>query len=76
MESEEYIDWKNRALKDEARLQKLEAKVKELKKLTHDKTVVLEQRTKIDTRTNILRASIGINTGLIAGLIVHFLTSC
>lgn len=37
---------------------------------------LLEQRQKIDTRTNILRVSIGINCGLVAGLLVHFLGAC
>ena len=43
--------------------------------LTDDR-VLLEQRQKIDTRTNILRASIGLNVGLVAGLLVHFLARC
>ena len=41
-----------------------------------EKSVLVEQRAKIDTRTNILRASIGLNCGLIAGLLVHFLARC
>lgn len=38
--------------------------------------ILVEQRAKIDVRTNILRVSIGINCGLVAGLIVHFLANC
>lgn len=44
--------------------------------MTDDKSVIVEQRAKIDVRTNLLRVSIGINTGLIAGLIVHYLANC
>lgn len=39
-------------------------------------STLLEQREKIDTRTSILRLSIGLNTGLIAGLLVHFMAGC
>ena len=56
----------------EARAKTAEAKYKSLKKKTKDKLVVLEQREKIDTRTNILRVSLGLNTGLISGLLVYF----
>ena len=38
--------------------------------------LLVEQRAKIDTRTAILRFSIGLNAGLLAGLIVHFLANC
>jgi len=41
-----------------------------------EELTLLEQRQKIDTRTNILRASIGLNVGLVAGLLVHFLARC
>lgn len=69
-------EWEKRAIKAEQKLRKAEKRLEELDTLTHNKTVVLEQRAKIDTRTNILRASIGLNCGLVAGLLVHFLTNC
>lgn len=62
-------DWEKRAHDAEKELSKL-------KDINENKVIVLEQRAKIDTRTNILRVSIGINCGLIAGLLVHFLASC
>lgn len=68
-EPEEDINWEKRATKAEHELEKL-------REITENKTLVLEQRTKIDTRTNILRMSIGLNCGLIAGLLVHFLAKC
>lgn len=39
-------------------------------------TTIVEQRAKIDVRTNILRASIGLNCGFISGLLVHWLANC
>jgi hypothetical protein len=60
----------------EVRAKKVEKELKQLRKLTKEKTTILEQREKIDTRTNILRFSIGLNTGLIAGLMVHFFRNC
>lgn len=62
-------DWEKRAHDAEKELERL-------RKINENKILVLEQREKIDTRTNILRMSIGINCGLIAGLLVHFLASC
>lgn len=63
------VAWEKRAHSAERELEKL-------REINENKTIVLEQRAKIDTRTNILRVSIGLNCGLIAGLLVHFLASC
>ena len=60
----------------ESRAKKAEKELKKLQKIAGEKTTILEQREKIDTRTNILRFSIGLNTGLLAGLLVHFLRNC
>lgn len=60
----------------EERAKKAEKELKGLRKIASEKTTILEQREKIDTRTNILRFSIGLNTGLIAGLLVHFFRNC
>lgn len=62
-------DWERRA-------HEAEKEVVKLREISETKTTVLEQRAKIDTRTNILRVSLGLNTGLIAGLLVHFLAGC
>lgn len=41
-----------------------------------EEAVLVEQRAKIDVRTTLLRFSIGLNAGLLAGLVVHFLANC
>ena len=70
-EEEDYIttNWEKRALH-------AEREVAKLREINDTKLTVLEHREKIDTRTNILRVSLGLNTGLIAGLLVHFLAGC
>jgi hypothetical protein len=60
----------------EKRAKKAEEELKKLQEINDDKTIIVEQRAKIDVRTNLLRASLGVNTGLIAGLLVHFLAGC
>lgn len=41
-----------------------------------DPEVAYRERAKLDTRTWMLRVSVGVNTGLLAGLVVHFLAAC